>query len=72
VAGAMVGDMIVDGPAARSDLRNGDMIVEFDGKPVKPPKQLTEIVADTAVGKTVKMKFVRDWRAQTASITLAE
>jgi S1-C subfamily serine protease len=34
VAGAMVGDMIVDGPAARSDLRNGDVIVEFDGKPV--------------------------------------
>ena len=72
VAGAMVGDLNADGPAARSGLRNGDVIVEFDGKPVKSPKQLTEIVADTPVGKTVKMKFVREGRAQTTSITLAE
>ena len=46
--------------------------VEFDGKPVKSPKELTEIVADTTVGKTVKLKFVRDGRMQTTSITLAE
>jgi len=71
-AGAMVGDLSAGGPAARSGLRNGDVIVEFDGKPVKSPRQLTEIVADTPVGKTVKMKFVREGRAQTASITLAE
>ncbi len=71
-AGAMVSDLSADGPAARSGLRNGDVIVEFDGKPVKSPKQLTEFVADAPVGKTVNLKFVREGRAQTTSITLAE
>src|SRR5262249_5466249 len=71
-AGAMVSDLSANGPASRSDLRSGDVIVEFDGKQVKSPKDLTELVADTTVGKTVKLKFVRDGRMQTTSITLAE
>jgi len=48
------------------------VIVEFDGKPVGSSQQLAEIIASTPVGRTVKLKFVRNGRAQTASITLAE
>ncbi|MGH9935236.1 MAG: S1C family serine protease, partial [Blastocatellia bacterium] len=72
VIGAMVGELTDGGPASRSGLRAGDVVVEFDGKPVKSPKQLTEIVADTPVGKNVKLKYIRDGRAQMTSITLAE
>jgi len=53
-------------------LRNGDRIVEFDGKPVKSTKQLTELIADTPAGAAVKLKFVRDGSEQSASITPAE
>jgi len=70
--GAMVAELTNGGPASKAGLRNGDQIVEFDGRPVNSPKQLTEIVAYTPVGKTVGLKFVRDGREQTASITLAE
>jgi serine protease Do len=71
-AGALVGDLSPNGPASKSGLRGGDVIVEFDGKPVQTPKQLTDLIADTPVGRTVKLKFLRDGRAQTTSITLAE
>lgn len=70
--GILVGDLSEGGPASKSGLRSGDVIVEFDGKHVTSPKQLTEIVADTPVGKTVQVKYVRDGRIQTTSITLGE
>jgi len=69
--GAMIAELTNGGPASAAGLRGGDLIVEFDGKPVKSTKQLAEIVADTPVGRTVKLKFVRNGQAQTASITLA-
>src|SRR5215510_9613323 len=70
--GAVIGDLSEGSPASKSGLRGGDRIVEFDGKPVKTSKQLSEIVADTPVGKAVKLKYVRDGQTQTTSITLAE
>src|SRR5215470_10232019 len=71
-SGAVVAELTNGGPASTAGLRGGDVIVEFDGKPVKSPKQLGEIIAGTPVGRTVKLKFVRNGQAQTASITLAE
>src|SRR5262249_61088556 len=70
--GALVAEVSNGGPASRAGLRNGDRIVEFDGKPVKSTKQLTELIADTPSGTAVKLKFVRDGQEQTASITPAE
>ncbi len=70
--GAVVAELTNGGPASAAGLRGGDLIVEFDGKPVRSTKQLAEIVANTPVGKTVKLKFVRNGQAQTASIKLAE
>jgi serine protease Do len=71
-SGAVVAELTNGGPASTAGLRGGDLIVEFDGKPVKSPKQLGDIIADTPVGKNVNMKFLRNGAAQTTSITLAE
>lgn len=71
--GALVGDLSKeDSPAATAGLRSGDVIVEFDGKRVTSPKQLTEMVADTPVGKTANLKYVREGRLETAAIKLGE
>jgi serine protease Do len=70
--GAQVAEVTNGGPASKAGLRNGDRIVEFDGKQVKSTKQLTEIIADTQVGKNIAVKFVRDGQEQSSSITLAE
>jgi len=71
--GALVGDVANDhSPAAKAGLHSGDVIVEFDGKAVKSPRQLTEVVADTPVGKAVQVKYVRDGRTEATSIRLGE
>jgi len=71
--GALVADLPRDySPAGNAGLRSGDVIVEFDGKHVTSPKQLTEMVADTPVGKATQLKYVRDGRATTATINLGE
>jgi len=73
IDGAVVGDVNKDdSPAERAGLRSGDVIVEFDGKRVTSPKQLTEIVADTPVGKSSVVKYVRDGKVETATIKLGE
>ena len=71
-SGAVIAELASDSPASTAGLRGGDLIVEFDGKAVKSPNQLAEIVAGTPVGRTVKLKFVRNGQAQTASVTIAE
>ena len=71
-SGALVSEVTNGGPASSAGLRNGDRIVEFDGKLVKSTKQLTDLIADTPAGKAVKLTFLRDGREQSASITPAE
>lgn len=71
--GAQVQDITkTDSPAARAGLRSGDVIVEFEGKKVKSPTQLTELVADTPVGKPAQLKYVRDGRTETTTVNLGE
>jgi serine protease Do len=71
--GVLVNDLAdANSPAARAGLRSGDIVIEFDGKSVKSPKQLTELVADTPVGRAVSVKYVREGRVQNATINLAE
>ena len=70
--GALISNLSENTPAAQAGLRSGDVITEFDGQAVKSSKQLTEIVADTPVGKTVPVKYVREGQAQTTSIKLGE
>jgi serine protease Do len=69
--GALVDDVAKsDSPAARAGLRSGDVITEFEGKSVKSPKELTEMVADARVGTAAQVKYVRDGREESATVRL--
>lgn len=46
-------------PAAKAGLKQNDIIYEFDGSKVKRSDQFVDLVQDTEVGKTVKMKVLR-------------
>ncbi len=70
--GALVADVVEDGPAKAAGLRVGDVIVEFDGHAVKDSTELPLLVARTTVGKAVKVKVIRDNETQTFSVTVAE
>ena len=46
------------------------MVVRFDGKDIKEPKDLSRIVADTAVGKDVDVVIIRKGAEETKKVTL--
>ena len=70
--GALVADVVKEGPAEAAGIKQGDVIVEYDGKPVNDSAELPLLVARTAVGKTVKLKVIRDKAEQAFSIKIAE
>jgi serine protease Do len=58
--GALVSQVVPGGPADKAGFEQGDVIVNFDGRPVGDSKDLPRIVASTPVGKTVTVKLLRD------------
>ena len=53
-----------------SKIKPGDIILEFDGKPINEMKELPKIVAETDVGKKVIVKVWRNKREITKEIIL--
>jgi len=69
--GALISDVTASGPAARGGLRNGDLVVSFDGKPVADNRALPRIVANTAIGKTVTVEVLRGGRKSIHQVAVA-
>ena len=59
-SGALVSNVMPDGPADDAGVKQGDVIVEFDGKDVEEFGDLPRIVAETPVDKKVEIVVVRD------------
>jgi serine protease Do len=70
--GAMVAGVNPGGPADQAHLRNGDVILKFNGQDVKDMRTLPRIVADSEVGKQVPVVVWRDGKQVTLQATLAE
>ena len=70
--GALVADVVKEGPAAAAGLEQGDVIVRFDGKPVGDSAELPLLVARTGIGKQVELTVIRDKTTKTFTVTIAE
>jgi len=68
--GALVGDVIPDGPAFKGGVKRGDVIVRFDGKEVKDMEDLPKIVAATTPNSVVNVEIVREGSPKTLSIKI--
>lgn len=68
-AGALVIDVTKGGPS-EGQVIEGDIILEFDGKPIARMRDLPRVVAETEVGKAVPVTILRDGAEATLSITL--
>src|ERR1700755_3443809 len=68
--GALVAGIDDKGPAKPAGIEPGDVVIKFDGKEIKEPKDLSRVVADTAVGKEVDVVIIRKGAEQTVKVTL--
>jgi serine protease Do len=70
--GALVSDVVKDGPADKTGIERGDIIVEFDGKEIAESKDLPRIVAAMPVGKNVTIKLMRNGKAINKDVRIAQ
>jgi serine protease Do len=70
--GALVSDVASKGPADESGINRGDVIVAFDGKPIRESRELPYIVASTPVGKTVTVEVIRNSEKKSVQLKVSE
>lgn len=64
---------VTDGsPAAQAGLREGDVVVEFDGERVRSSRHLARVVRETPVGREVTLEVLRDGESETLTLATAE
>jgi serine protease Do len=68
--GALIAGVEDKGPAKPAGIEPGDVVVKFDGHDIKEPKDLSRIVADTAVGKEVDVVIIRKGQEESRKVTL--
>ncbi len=71
-SGALVADVTEDGPAQASNIEPGDVILEFDGKTVEQMRDLPRIVAETEIGKPVKVDVWRKGERREIDVVVGE
>jgi serine protease Do len=71
-SGALVGDVTPGSPADKVGIKPGDIIIEFDGKPIKEMNELPRLVAAVPVGKTVEVKVLREGKPQAFKVQVQE
>ncbi|WP_036281071.1 Do family serine endopeptidase [Methylocystis sp. ATCC 49242] len=68
--GALVAGVDDKGPSKPAGLKAGDVIIKFDGKPIKESRDLPKLVAATPVGKDVELVIVRGGKEQSKTVKL--
>ncbi len=68
--GALVGGVQPDTPAAEAGLKDGDVIIELNGRKVTDSHHLRLMIAATAPKTKVTLKLIRDGKEKTMTATL--
>jgi serine protease Do len=70
--GAVVMSVSPGSAAAKAGLEPGDVVIAFNGKPVKNRDELVASVVATRPGTTVPVRIVRDRQERTINVTVDE
>jgi serine protease Do len=70
--GAFVASVEPNSPAAAANIQAGDIIIEFDGKPINSFKDLPKVVAETDIGKEVIVKVWRNGAMTNITVKIDE
>ena len=70
--GVLISDVNEEGPSAKAGLKRGDVIVGFDEKEIQNVSQLRNMVARTLVGRSARVKVLRDGKEQLVAVKIGE
>ncbi len=69
--GVLVTEVQPNTPAAKADLKSGDIIVSYNNKPVASPRELQSLVEMTKPGTTEPLTIIRDGKQMTLEVRCA-
>jgi len=69
--GALISDVMAGSPAEKAGLRQGDILVTFNGKEIKDARQLQLAVAEAPIGKAIVAEIFRDGKPLKVNLQLA-
>lgn len=70
--GALIAKVEPNGPGQKAGLKNGDVVLKFDGKDIPEMRRLPLVVASTPINKKVEVVIWRDGKRQTLTATVGE
>jgi serine protease Do len=70
--GVLITRVFEGSPGGKAGLKNGDIVTELAGKPIKDGHELQTVVAGLPIGKPVDLTVVRDGKTQKLSVTVEE
>jgi serine protease Do len=70
--GALIADIVSDGPAAKTALKVGDVVVEFNGQRIESSSELPPLVGQTAPGASAKLVVLRAGQTKTINVTIGQ
>src|SRR5688500_15145621 len=70
--GAVVLNVAPGGAAAKAGIEPGDVIISYNGKPIRNRDELVALVTATKPGSTVPVRVVRDRQERTISVTVED
>src|SRR5215472_454044 len=59
-----------DSPAAKAGMKQGDVVVEYNGEKVEGVEQFMRLVRETPIGRQVKIVVWRNGADQTLAVTV--
>jgi serine protease Do len=68
--GALIGDVVPDGPAAKAGFTDGDVVTEFNGHSVIDSRHLRLEVAETQPGTKVPVEILRNGESKKLEVTV--
>ena len=70
--GVLISEVIKNSPAEKAGLKSGDIITEFDGKPIHEMNELPRIAANMPVGKKAVVRILRNGKAEDKTVIIEQ
>ena len=70
--GALISDVVPNGPADKAGLKNGDVVTDFNGHSVTDSRRLQLAVAETKPDATVPVQILRDGDKKTLEVIVKQ